>query len=47
MPRQKLHRYARISVDPRVIKGIDNPHEIFVEEQKQYARMVLEIACGR
>lgn len=47
MPRQKLHRYARISADPRVIKGIDKPHKIFVEEQKQYAGVVLEIACGR
>ena len=47
MPRQKLHRYARISVDPWVIKWIDNPHEIFVEEKNKYRRLILEIACGR
>lgn len=47
MPRQKLHRYARISVDPWVIKWIDNPHELFTEEKKHYERVVLEIACWR
>lgn len=47
MPRQKLNRYARISIDPWVVKWYENLHELFVDERKQHTKIMLELACGR
>ena len=47
MSRQKIQRYARINADPWVVQGLQNPHELFIDEKEKYKKVVLELACGR